>query len=66
MPISSIFELRSTESLDFSCPQDVKEAAYKGMVRAVLEYGGSVWDLYVLGLQDEEEKVKTRVATLVS
>ena len=27
-----------------SCPQDVKEAAYKGMVRQILEYGSSVWD----------------------
>ena len=44
----------------------MKEAAYKGMVRVVLEYGGSVRDLYVLGLQDEVENVKNRVATLVS
>ena len=28
----------------FSCPQNVKEAAYKGMVRPILEYGSSVWD----------------------
>ena len=28
----------------FSCPQHVKEAAYKGLVRPVLEYGSSVWD----------------------
>ena len=29
----------------FSCPQNVKEAAYKGMVRiGILEYGSSVWD----------------------
>ena len=27
----------------FSCPQDVKEAAYKGLMRPVLEYG-RVWD----------------------
>ena len=26
----------------FSCPQDVKEAAYKGMVCPILEYGSSV------------------------
>ena len=26
-----------------SCPQDVKEAACKGLVRPVLEYGSSVW-----------------------
>ena len=29
----------------YSCPPDVKEAAYKGLVRPVLEYGSSVWDL---------------------
>ena len=29
----------------FSCPQDVKEAAYKGMVRPILEYGSSDWIL---------------------
>ena len=28
----------------FPCPQNVKEAAYKGMVRPILEYGSSVWD----------------------
>ena len=26
-----------------ACPQDVKESAYKGLVRPVLEYGSSVW-----------------------
>ena len=25
-------------------PQDVKESAYKALVRPVLEYGSSVWD----------------------
>ena len=38
-----------TEPLDswgetYSCPQEVKEAAYKGLVRPVLDYGISVWD----------------------
>ena len=28
----------------YSCPQEVKEAAYKGLVRPVLGYGSSVWD----------------------
>ena len=28
----------------YSCPQEVKEAAYKGLVCPVLEYSGSVWD----------------------
>ena len=27
-----------------ACPQDVKESAYKGLARPVLEYGISVWD----------------------
>ena len=28
----------------FSCPQDVKEAAYRTLVRPILEYGSTVWD----------------------
>ena len=28
----------------YSCPQEVKEPAYKGLVRPVLDYGSSVWD----------------------
>ena len=28
----------------YSCPQEVKEATYKGLVRPVLDYGSSVWD----------------------
>ena len=44
----------------FSCPQDVKEAAYKGMVCPILEYGSSVWDPYTDKLQDELEKVQNR------
>ena len=27
-----------------ACPRDVKESAYKGLVRPILEYGSSVWD----------------------
>ena len=27
-----------------SCPQGVKEAAYKGLMRPVLDYGRSIWD----------------------
>ena len=27
----------------YSCPQEVKEAAYKGLVHPVLDYGSSVW-----------------------
>ena len=42
--------LRLTEPLDswgetyILGPQEVKEAAYKGFVRPVLDYGSSVWD----------------------
>ena len=39
--------------------QDVKEAAYKTMVRPILEYGSSVWDPYTQGPRDELEKVQT-------
>ena len=40
----------------FSCPQNVKEAAYKGMVHPILEYGSSVWDPHPDKLQEELEK----------
>ena len=49
----------------FSCPQDVKEAAYKVMVRPILEYGSSVWDPYTDKLQEEVEKVQNRAARFV-
>ena len=49
-----------------SCPQDVKEAAYKGMVRPILDYGSSVWDPYTDKLQDELEKVQHRAARFVT
>ena len=34
----------------------MKEAAYKGLVRPVLEYGSSFWDPHTHGLQEELEK----------
>ena len=40
----------------YSCPQEVKEAACKGLVCPVLEYSGSVWDPPGVGLQDKLEK----------
>ena len=46
--------------------QDVKEAAYKGMVRPILEYGSSVWDPYTDKLQEELEKVQNRAAGFVT
>ena len=42
----------------FSCPQDVKEAAYKQMLRPILKYGSSVWDPYTDKLQKELENVQ--------
>ena len=50
----------------FSCPQNVKEAAYKGMVRPILEYGSSVWDPHPDKLQKELEKVQNRAARFVT
>ena len=37
----------------FSCPQNVKEAAYKGMVHPILEYGSPVWDPHADKRQEE-------------
>ena len=50
----------------YSCPPDVKEAAYKGLVRPFLEYGSSVWDPHTHGLQEELEKVQNRAARFVT
>ena len=50
----------------FSCPQDVKEAAYKSMVRPILENGSTVWDPHCNGLNDELENVQRRAARFVT
>ena len=50
----------------FSCPQDVREAAYKGLVRPILEYGSSVWDPHYEGLIDDLEKEQKRTARFVT
>ena len=50
----------------FSCPQNMKEAAYKGMVRQILEYGSSVWDPHTGKLQEELEKVQNLAARFVT
>ena len=47
-------------------PPDVKEAAYKGLMRPVLEYESSVWDPHTHGLQKELEKVQNRAASFVT
>ena len=44
----------------------MKEAAYKGMVRPILEYGSSVWDPHPDKLQKELEKVQNRAARFVT
>ena len=50
----------------YSCPQEVKEAAYKGLVRPVLDYGSSVWDPPGVVLQEELESVQQRAAIFVT
>ena len=49
-----------------SCPQDVKEMVYKGLVRPVLEYACPVWDPHGIVAQEELEKVQNRAARLVT
>ena len=49
-----------------SCPQEVKEAAYKGLVRPVLDYDSSVWDPPGVVLQEELESVQKRAARFVT
>ena len=44
----------------------MKETAYKGMVRPILEYGSSVWDPHTDKLQEEVEKVQHRAARFVT
>ena len=44
----------------------MKEAAYKGMVHPILEYGKSVWDPYTDELHNELEKVQNRAARFVT
>ena len=48
-----------------SCPRDVKQLGYKGLVRQILEYGSSVGDPQSIRLQDELEKVQKRAARFV-
>ena len=49
----------------FSCPQNVKEAAYRTLVRPILEYGSTVWDPHYNGLNDELENVQKCAAPFV-
>ena len=49
-----------------SWPQEVKEAAYKGLVRPVLEYGSSVWDPPGVVLQEESDSMRKHAARFVT
>ena len=49
----------------YQCPQDVKEAAYRGLFRPVLEYDSCVWDPQCVVLQQEIE-VQSRAARFVT
>ena len=49
-----------------SCPQEVKEAAYKGLACPVLEYGSSVWDPPGVVLQEELESVQKCAARFMT
>ena len=44
----------------------MKEAAYKGMVCPILEYGSLVWDTHTDKLQEELEKAQNRAARFVT
>ena len=50
----------------YSCPQEVKEAAYKGLVHPVPDYGSSVWDPPGVVLQEELESVQKRAARFMT
>ena len=50
----------------YSCPHEVKESAYKGLVRPILDYGSSVWDPAGVVLQEELESVQKRAARFVT
>ena len=50
----------------YSCPQEVKEAAYEGLVCPVLDYGSLVWDPPGVVLQEELERVQKRTARFVT
>ena len=48
-----------------ACKRDVKEAAYVGLVRPLLEYASPIWDPHTASLSAEIEKVQRRAARFV-
>ena len=50
----------------YECPQDVKEAAYRGLVCPILEYGSCIWDPQGVVFQQEIKKVQNRAARFVT
>ena len=50
----------------YQCPQDVKEAAYKGLIRLILEYSSCVWDPQGVVSQEEIEKLQNRAARFLT
>ena len=50
----------------YSCPQEVKEAAYKGLVHPVLDFGSLVWDTPGVVLQEELDSVQKRAARFLT
>ena len=47
-------------------PQEVKETAYKGLVRPILEYASPVWDPHGIVLLEVLEKVQNRAGRFVT
>ena len=50
----------------FSCPQNVKEAAYKSLVQPILENRSSGWGPQCNGLNGELENVQKRASKFVT
>ena len=48
-----------------SYPRDVKEMAYKGLVRPILECASPAWDPHGIVIQEELEKVQNHAARFV-
>ena len=49
-----------------TCDRRVKEAAYLGLVRPLLEYASQAWDPYTDNLSNEIEKIQRRTARFVT